>query len=90
MLHVFVYAAMKAGSFLVVAGTESRGLPDDMEAYKGLGKRMPFLAAAMGAFLLSLAGIRPLGAFLKFVSSRARWNAAQFNQWFLVSRSPGS
>jgi NADH-quinone oxidoreductase subunit N len=85
MLHVFVYAAMKAGSFLVVAGTESRGLPDDMEAYKGLGKRMPFLAAAMGAFLLSLAGIPPLGGFFsKFVLFSSAVNAAQFNQWFLV------
>jgi NADH-quinone oxidoreductase subunit N len=85
MLHVFVYAAMKAGSFLVVAGTESRGVPDDMEAYKGLGKRMPFLAAAMGAFLLSLAGIPPLGGFFsKFVLFSSAVNAAQFNQWFLA------
>jgi NADH-quinone oxidoreductase subunit N len=85
MLHVFVYAAMKAGSFLVVAGTESRGVPDDMEAYKGLGKRMPFLAAAMGAFLLSLAGIPPLGGFFsKFLLFSSAVNAAQFNQWFLA------
>src|SRR5207247_9807070 len=54
MLHVFVYAAMKAGAFLVVAGTESRGIADDMEAYKGLGRRMPFLAFSMTVFLLSL------------------------------------
>src|SRR5256886_4342237 len=32
MLHVFVYGAMKAGSFLVVAGTESRAVPDDIQA----------------------------------------------------------
>ncbi len=55
MLHVFVYGAMKAGSFLVVAGTESRGIPDDIEAYKGLSRRMPFMAFSMLVFLLSLA-----------------------------------
>src|SRR3989449_6322899 len=50
MLHVFVYGAMKAGSFLVVAGTESRGIPDDIEAYKGLSRRMPFMAFSMLVF----------------------------------------
>jgi len=85
MLHVFVYAAMKAGAFLVVAGTESRGIADDMEAYKGLGRRMPFLAFSMTVFLLSLAGIPPLGGFFsKFVLFSSAVNAASFNQWFLA------
>jgi len=85
MLHVFVYAAMKAGSFLVVAGTESRGIPDDIEAYKGLSRRMPFLAFAMLVFLLSLAGIPPLGGFFsKFVLFSSAVNAAAFNQWYLA------
>src|SRR5438552_4796906 len=85
MLHVFVYAAMKAGAFLVVAGTEYRGIADDMEAYKGLGRRMPFLAFSMTVFLLSLAGIPPLGGFFsKFVLFSSAVNAASFNQWFLA------
>jgi NADH-quinone oxidoreductase subunit N len=85
MLHVFVYAAMKAGAFLVVAGTEARGIPDDMEAYKGLGRRMPFLAFSMTVFLLSLAGFPPLGGFFsKFVLFSSAVNAASFNQWFLA------
>lgn len=85
MLHVFVYAAMKAGAFLVVAGTEARGIPDDMEAYKGLSKRMPFLAFSMTAFLLSLAGIPPLGGFFsKFVLFSGAVYAMPFNQWYLA------
>ena len=85
MLHVFVYAAMKAGSFLVVGGTEVRGIPDDMDAYKGLGKRMPFLAFAMTAFLLSLAGIPPLGGFFsKFLLFSSAIYAMNFNQWYLA------
>jgi len=84
MLHVMAYAAMKAGAFLVVAGTESRGIPDDIEAYKGLGKRMPFLAFSMTIFLLSLAGIPPLGGFFsKLVLFSSAVNAAQFNTWYL-------
>ncbi|MCI4371662.1 MAG: NADH-quinone oxidoreductase subunit N, partial [Thermoplasmata archaeon] len=85
MLHIFVYAAMKGGSFLVVAGTESRGIADDIEAYKGLGRRMPFLAFAMTVFLLSLAGIPPLGGFFsKFVLFSSAVSAASFNPWFLA------
>src|SRR2546425_5320155 len=85
MLHVFVYGAMKAGSFLVVAGTESRGIPDDIEAYKGLSRRMPFMAFSMLVFLLSLAGIPPLGGFFsKFVLFSSAVNASSFNGWFLA------
>src|SRR5437879_1295163 len=85
MLHVFVYAAMKAGAFLVVAGTEARGIPDDMEAYKGLSRRMPFLAFSMTVFLLSLAGIPPLGGFFsKFVLFSSAVNASAFNPWYLA------
>ncbi len=85
MLHVFVYAAMKAGSFLVVAGAESRGIADDIEAYKGLSRRMPFLAFSMTVFLFSLAGIPPLGGFFsKFVLFSSAVNAASFNQWYLA------
>ncbi|HKW42742.1 MAG TPA: NADH-quinone oxidoreductase subunit N [Thermoplasmata archaeon] len=85
MLHVFVYAAMKAGAFLVVAGTESRGIADDIEAYKGLSRRMPFLAFAMTVFLLSLAGIPPLGGFFsKFVLFSSAIGAARFSTWFVV------
>ena len=85
MLHVLTYAAMKAGAFLVVAGTEARGIPDDMEAYKGLAKRMPFLSFSMTIFLLSLAGIPPLGGFFsKFVLFSSAVNAAQFNTWYLA------
>src|SRR5206468_8814240 len=83
MLHVFVYAAMKAGAFLVVAGTDSLGIPEDMEPYKGLGRRMPFLAFSMTVFLLSLAGIPPLGAlFSNFVLFSSAGNAASFTHLF--------
>jgi NADH:ubiquinone oxidoreductase subunit 2 (subunit N) len=46
---------------------------------------MPFLAFAMTLFLLSLAGIPPLGGFFsKFVLFSSAVNAASFNGWFLA------
>src|SRR5437773_1169330 len=84
MLRVFLHAALKAGSFLVVAGTESRGIADDMEAYKGLGRRMPFLSFSMTVSLLSVAGIPPpAGLFAKLVRLPSPGHAASFNQLFL-------
>lgn len=85
LFHVFTYAAMKGGAFLVVAGTQSRGIPDDMDAFRGLSRRMPFLAAAMTIFLFSLAGIPPLGGFFsKFFLFGSAVNAMQFSSWYVV------
>ena len=83
--HVLTYAAMKGGAFLVVAGTQSRGIADDMDAYRGLSRRMPFMAAAMTIFLLSLAGIPPLaGFFSKFFLFSSAISAMQFSPWYVV------
>ncbi len=85
LFHVFTYAAMKGGAFLVVAGTQSRGIADDMDAYRGLSRRMPFMAAAMTVFLLSLAGVPPLaGFFSKFFLFSSAVSAMQFNTWYVV------
>ena len=85
LLHVLTHAAMKGGAFLVVAGTQSKGIPDDMEAYRGLSKRMPFLAFSMTILLLSLAGIPPLaGFFSKFVLFSSAIDAMQFSPWYLA------
>ncbi len=85
LFHVFTYAAMKGGAFLVVAGTQSRGIADDMDAYRGLSRRMPFLALAMTIFLLSLAGIPPLGGFFsKFFLFSSAVSAMAFSPWYVV------
>ena len=85
LLHVFTYSAMKGGAFLVVAGTQSRGISDDMDAYRGLSRRMPFMALAMTIFLLSLAGIPPLGGFFsKLFLFLSAVSAMQFSPWFVV------
>jgi NADH-quinone oxidoreductase subunit N len=85
LLHVLTHAAMKGGAFLVVAGTQARGIADDVEAYRGLSRRMPFMAFSMTMFLLSLAGIPPLaGFFSKFFLFSSAVYAMPFNSWFLA------
>ncbi len=68
ILHLIVNAGMKLGAFLIVGALLLVGIPDRVEAYTGLSKRNAFLAFAMAVFLLSMAGIPPLGGFTsKFV-----------------------
>ena len=89
LFHVFTHAIMKAGAFLVVAATSLLFIGDDLDGWKGLGKRSPFLAFAMAIFLLSLAGIPPFGGFFsKFVLFSGAVFASDAsipggNPWFL-------
>jgi NADH-quinone oxidoreductase subunit N len=69
MYHIITHMFMKGGAFLIVAAlyhTTRRFI--DINDYRGLHKRAPFLAFAMMIFLLSLAGIPPMGGFFsKFI-----------------------
>ena len=65
LFYVAAYAAMNLGAFGVVAAVAGAG--DDRTSladYAGLGRRSPWLAAALGLFLLSLAGIPPTAGFV--------------------------
>ncbi len=89
LFHVFTHALMKAGAFLVVAAAAVMFIGEDLDSWRGLGKRSPFLAFAMVVFLLSLAGIPPFGGFFsKFVLFSGAVFAADpaipgGNPWFL-------
>ena len=85
MYHVLTHAIMKGGSFLVVAATSTAGVGEDIADYKGLGKRMPFVAWSMTIFLFSLAGIPVGGGFVsKFLLFSSAISAMQFSPWFLA------
>ncbi|TLZ58850.1 MAG: hypothetical protein E6K13_10570 [Methanobacteriota archaeon] len=85
MYHVLTHAIMKGGSFLVVAATSTAGVGEDIADYKGLGKRMPFVAWSMTIFLFSLAGIPTGGGFVsKFLLFSSAVSAMQFSPWFLA------
>ena len=61
--YVIVYALTNLGAFGVVAALSERVGGDDLEHFDGMSKRAPFLSLLMLVFVLSLAGVPPLGGF---------------------------
>ena len=66
IFYVITYVVTTLGAFGVVAvlSAEADADVDDLDAYRGLGRRHPGLAVVLGVMLLSLAGIPPTGGFL--------------------------
>jgi NADH-quinone oxidoreductase subunit N len=65
IFYLSAYTLMTAGAFAVLSAiTDAEDRGDSIERFAGLASRRPFLAAAMAAFLLSLAGIPPLAGFM--------------------------
>jgi NADH:ubiquinone oxidoreductase subunit 2 (subunit N) len=84
LLHVLTHAAMKSGAFFVLVAIAVVGLGEKIDDFNGLSKRSPFLAFAMAAFVLSLAGIPPLAGFYsKFVLFSAAIEASATTQWLV-------
>jgi NADH-quinone oxidoreductase subunit N len=79
LYYALTYALTTVGAFGVIAIVERSTGSDRLDAFAGLSRRNPLLAATMLLFLLSLAGIPPLVGF---------W--AKFNLFAAVLRSPGA
>jgi NADH-quinone oxidoreductase subunit N len=62
--YIFAYMFANMGVFAVVTIFEDKTGSTQIRSYAGLAKSSPFMAASMSVFLLSLAGIPPLGGFL--------------------------
>ncbi len=63
LFYIIVYSLTNLGAFGVVAALSSRTGGDNLENFDGMAKRAPFLSSLMLIFVLSLAGIPPLGGF---------------------------
>lgn len=61
--YLGAYVFMNLGAFAVAAQVERATGSDGVDAVRGLSRRDPLAAVALGAALLSLAGIPPLGGF---------------------------
>lgn len=65
LFYLVTYAGPILGAFavlgMVARASEGRS---DLEAFAGLSRRRPMLAALMGLFLLSMAGVPPTAGFL--------------------------
>ena len=64
MIYLAVYLFMNLGAFAVVAAVEQKTGSEQIEVYRGLGKRSPLLALAMAVFLVSLTGLPPTAGFV--------------------------
>jgi NADH-quinone oxidoreductase subunit N len=65
LFYLLAYAFMNLGAFTVVILLGKRGEENTLiNDYAGIGFKYPLLAASMTIFLLSMAGIPPLGGFM--------------------------
>lgn len=63
LFYLIVYGLTNLGAFGVVAALAGRAGGDEMDHFDGMARRAPFLSLLMLVFVLSLAGIPPLGGF---------------------------
>jgi proton-translocating NADH-quinone oxidoreductase chain N len=63
LYYLLAYAVTNLGVFAVTIAVGSAVNSYEIQSYRGLSRRAPFLAACMVVFLLSLAGIPPLAGF---------------------------
>jgi NADH-quinone oxidoreductase subunit N len=79
LYYLAAYAVTNIGAFAVITIMAARG--EDMDSYdslRGLAFRRPYVAAAMGLFLLSLGGFPPTAGFFgKFFVFAAAIHAGQ-------------
>ncbi len=65
LFYLVVYTLMTVGAFAVVYVVAGQGdRHSHLADFRGLGWRRPWLAGALGIFLLSLAGFPPTGGFV--------------------------
>ena len=65
LFYLMAYAFMNIGAFTVVILLGKKGEENTLiNDYAGIGFKYPLLAASMTIFLLSMAGIPPLGGFM--------------------------
>lgn len=64
LFYMFAYAFTNMGAFAIVIAMERQlGKGVNLDDYKGLAKKAPWMALAMAFFMFSLTGIPPTGGF---------------------------
>lgn len=64
LIYLLAYLFMNVGAFAIVIIVANAAGQEEIDDLTGLSERSPFLAWAMFAFLLSLAGVPPLGGWV--------------------------
>ncbi len=83
LIYFAVYLFTNLGAFYVVMLVADKTGSEDIDAYRGLGYRAPFVAVTFTIFLLSLTGIPPTAGFIgKLYLFAALINAKMF--WLAI------
>jgi len=64
LVYFIIYLFMNLGAFFVVMLISNEINSEDIDDYKGLGYSLPFLAAMLSIFLISLVGLPPTAGFI--------------------------
>lgn len=64
VFYLVVYLFMNLGAFAVVTMVASAGGSEEIDSYRGLGIRAPYVCVAMAIFLFSLIGLPPFAGFV--------------------------
>jgi NADH-quinone oxidoreductase subunit N len=64
MLYFIIYLFMNLGAFYAVMLIADKTGSEDIDDYKGIGARAPFLAVTLAIFLVSLTGLPPTAGFV--------------------------
>jgi len=64
LIYFVVYVFMNLGAFYVVMLVANKTGNEDIDSYKGLGLRSPFVGVSMVVFFISLAGLPPTAGFI--------------------------
>jgi NADH-quinone oxidoreductase subunit N len=64
VFYLVVYLFMNLGAFAVVTMVATAGGSEEIDSYRGLGARAPYVCVAMAIFLFSLIGLPPFAGFV--------------------------
>jgi NADH-quinone oxidoreductase subunit N len=78
LFYLIAYLFMNLGAFAVVAYLRNQTGSEDLDDYRGMVRRSPWMVVTLSIFLLSLLGMPPLVGFTaKFQIFAALWDASQ-------------
>ena len=78
LFYLIAYLFMNLGAFAIVAFLRNQTGSEDLNSFRGLVRRSPWMVVLLSVFLLSLLGIPPLAGFIgKFMIFRALWDTGQ-------------
>lgn len=80
LVYLSVYLFMNLGAFTVAAVIYRATGSETLDAYRGLGRRAPFLAMLMTGFMFSLVGLPPFAGFVAKLN--LMWRLAENGSWW--------